>query len=64
MATKPQPTTAAAQAQDAAPARIEPTKSMPQPMPATGGKWVRQADGGLAPADESTARAAGLSWPA
>ena len=31
--------------------------------PPCGGRWLRDADGGLWPADESTARAAGLAWP-
>lgn len=57
--TTPEPTPA-----PPLPARIEPTESVPEPLPVTGGKWVRQVDGGLAPADESTARAAGLRWPA
>lgn len=46
------------------PARIEPTEDVPEPTPTTGGNWVRHADGGLAPADEATAQAAGLRWPA
>lgn len=32
--------------------------------PPCGGSWIRDADGGLSPADESTAAAAGLAWPA
>lgn len=61
--TPEMPADPAAEAVPRAPVRIEPTKSAPEPMPPTGGHWVRHADGGLAPADESTARAAGLRWP-
>lgn len=32
--------------------------------PPTGGSWIRHADGSLTPADEATARGAGLAWPA
>lgn len=31
--------------------------------PATGGSWLRDADGGLTPADADTAAGAGLEWP-
>lgn len=31
--------------------------------PPCGGRWLRDADGGLRPADTDTARAAGLAWP-
>lgn len=54
----------------AAPAwsRIEPVlNATGQPvdlLPPCGGSWVREADGGLMPADESTAVAAGLMAPA
>jgi hypothetical protein len=30
--------------------------------PPAGGSWLRDADGGLTPADEATARGAGLDW--
>lgn len=30
--------------------------------PPTGGSWLRDADGGLSPADETTAVQAGLDW--
>lgn len=60
MAAKPPAETPAAV--PALPARIEPTEASPEPAPPTGGNWLRHADGGLAPADESTARAAGLRW--
>lgn len=46
------------------PARFEPTEETPEPMPPSGGNWVRDADGGLSPADAVTAAAAGLRWPA
>lgn len=62
-----------ATAQPAAPAnlapaptwrRIEPVldaKGQPiDQLPPCGGSWVREADGGLSPADEATALAAGL----
>ena len=42
--------------------RIEPTPDCPEPNPGSGGTWVRYPDGGLAPADEATARAAWLDW--
>lgn len=45
-------------------ARIPPTAAVPAPNPACGGRWLRDADGGLTPADEPTATAAGLRWPA
>ena len=32
-------------------------------LPPCGGHWLRDVDGGLSPADEGTARAAGLAWP-
>lgn len=41
--------------------RIEPTPENPLPMPNCGGLWERDSDGGLRPADEATARRAGLS---
>lgn len=40
--------------------RIEPTDQQPEPVPPTSGNWVREADGGLRPADDETARTAGL----
>lgn len=42
--------------------RFEPTPGCPEPMPGIGGNWLRHPDGGLAPADEATALAAGLGW--
>lgn len=33
-------------------------------LPPAGGSWIRDADGGLTPADEATAKGAGLDWPA
>jgi len=48
--------------------RIEPQFDADgEPLPITppaGGSWRLDADGGLTPLDESTARGAGLSWPA
>ena len=32
-------------------------------MPPCGGRWAREADGGLRPLDEATAKDAGLAWP-
>ena len=32
-------------------------------LPPCGGRWLRDPDGGLSPADETTARAADLAWP-
>lgn len=51
------------------PKRIEPTLhpdtgawlDLPPP---TGGSWIRDADGGLTPADQATAEGAGLDWGA
>jgi len=40
--------------------RLEPTD--PPSNPPCGGNWTRDNDGGLTPADESTATAAGLEW--
>ena len=31
--------------------------------PPCAGRWLREADGGLVPADAATAAAAGLAWP-
>ena len=31
--------------------------------PPSGGCWLRDADGGLTPADQETAQGAGLDWP-
>lgn len=49
------------------PARIEPSLGANgQPLeqsPAVAGRWLRHADGGLAPADAATADAAGLARP-
>ncbi len=46
--------------------RIEPvigTNGKPDHLaPPVGGDWVRDPDGGLTPADEATAKAAGLGW--
>lgn len=41
-------------------ARIEPTPECPEPQPTTSGNWIQEPDGGLIPADEATARTAGL----
>jgi hypothetical protein len=47
--------------------RIEPTfdadGEVVAPNPPCGGYWLRDADGGLTPADATTAAAAGLKWP-
>lgn len=43
--------------------RIEPPAEG-EAMPPCGGSWVREADGGLRPRDEATAKDAGLHWPA
>lgn len=49
------------------PTRIEPVPGPDgQPLdlgPPCGGRWLRHADGGLAPADAGTAQDAGLAWP-
>ena len=42
--------------------RIEPVKGA-DVNPPCGGSWLRDADGGLSPADADTAAAAGLAWP-
>jgi len=40
---------------------LHPTTGNPLEMtPPAGGSWTRDADGGLTPADEATARSAGL----
>lgn len=44
------------------PTRIAPTADNPEPRPPCGGEWLRDADGGLTPADAATAAAAGLAW--
>lgn len=44
------------------PERIAPTEQNPEPAPPCGGQWVRDADGGLRPANEATALAAGLKF--
>jgi hypothetical protein len=48
--------------------RIEPkTDDDGRPVeltPPAGGSWLRDADGGLTPANEPTAIGAGLDWPA
>jgi hypothetical protein len=42
---------------------IDPETGKPVEMnPPCGGTWLRDAEGGLTPADEATARAAGLQW--
>jgi hypothetical protein len=50
------------------PTRIEPqTDADGQSVeltPPAGGSWLRDADGGLTPANEPTAIGAGLDWPA
>ncbi len=43
--------------------RIEPVDGV-ELNPPCGGHWLRDADGGLTPADAPTAAAAGLAWPA
>lgn len=43
--------------------RIEPTPGA-DVNPPSGGRWLRDADGGLTPADARTAADAGLDWPA
>lgn len=71
MSKKPDPPAARAEpAEPAAPAlpqRIEPRldeSGAPVELnPPSGGSWLREADGGLRPADEFTARGAGLAWP-
>lgn len=40
--------------------RIAPTVDVPHPQPPTSGNWVQDEEGGLTPADEATARTAGL----
>lgn len=43
------------------PPNIDPATGKPVELnPPTGGSWIRDADGGLTPADEATARGAGL----
>ena len=49
---------------DALPIRIAPVPGVVEPNPPCGGRWLRDADGGLSPADAETAAAAGLAWPA
>lgn len=42
---------------------IDPETGKPVELnPPCGGSWQRDADGGLLPADEQTAKAAGLQW--
>lgn len=57
----------AAQVAPPAPSRIPPVldaDGAPVELnPPFGGRWLRDADGGLSPADEATATAAGLAWP-
>lgn len=43
--------------------RIEPAEDGSEIDPPHGGSWIRDADGGLVPADQSTAEGAGLAWP-
>lgn len=43
--------------------RIEPP-AKGEALPPCGGNWLREADGGLRPRDEATAKDAGLAWPA
>ena len=43
--------------------RIEPPAEG-EVQPPCGGSWLREADGGLRPRDEATAKDAGLDWPA
>jgi hypothetical protein len=35
---------------------------VPELVPPCAGRWLREPDGGLAPADPDTAAAAGLDW--
>jgi len=44
------------------PTRILPDADGHEPTPPAGGRWVRDLDGGLTPADAQTAHAAGLAW--
>ncbi len=44
------------------PTRIPPAADGSDVTPTAGGSWIRDADGGLTPADAQTARAAGLRW--
>jgi hypothetical protein len=44
------------------PTRIPPADDGSDITPTAGGSWIRDADGGLTPADAQTARAAGLRW--
>lgn len=48
------------------PTRIEPVRDAAgRPLelaPPCGARWLRDADGGLTPADAQTAEAAGLAW--
>jgi hypothetical protein len=44
------------------PTRILPDADGHEPTPTAGGRWVRDLDGGLTPADAQTAHAAGLAW--
>ncbi|MCU0963536.1 MAG: hypothetical protein MUF08_00430 [Burkholderiaceae bacterium] len=48
---------------DALPVRLAPRRGV-ELNPPCGGRWLRDADGGLSPADQETAAAAGLAWPA
>lgn len=42
---------------------IDPATGLPVELnPPCGGSWLRDADGGLTPADQETAEAAGLDW--
>ena len=42
---------------------IDPETGKPVELnPPCGGSWQRDADGGMTPADEQTAKAAGLQW--
>jgi len=43
--------------------RIEPSEGNPEPVPPSGGLWIRDEAGGLRPADRATADVAGLAWP-
>lgn len=50
------------------PTRIEPQRDAVtgKPLelnPPASGLWLRDADGGLTPADQATAERAGLAWP-
>lgn len=65
-ATPDAPPPAPAPPEPAAPTRCEPVRGADgvaaDLLPPCGGCWLREADGGLRPADAGTAHAAGLAW--